>query len=304
MKTSAKCLGPLLLLAAIQLPAQSVPEYVNYQGLLKAADGSPLATGNYTIEFNIYDQANGGTKVWGPFLFDGIVGNGHGPLVPVVNGGFNVIIGSRDTSGVSVADAFSSPNRFIEIKVNGGAPILPRQQFLSTAYALQSQKAQLAEAASTLVKELYDALCPPGTIVAFGGTNIPSGWLLCDGRPLTNAMFPNLFAAIGTSWGDGTLDSSGVAENPPNPATDFNLPDLRGMFLRGVNANLTNALWTDPDATLRTNRYGGNAGNAVGSIQDDALQNVTGTIGDFNRVAAFHGSSTGPFNNAAAANST
>jgi len=88
------------------------------------------------MEFNIYDQASLGAKVWGSFLFDGGGGHGHGPLVPVANGRFNVIIGPLDTASTPISAAFGSSNRFVEIKVNGGSPILPRQQFLSTPYAL------------------------------------------------------------------------------------------------------------------------------------------------------------------------
>lgn len=284
MKTSTRLLSILGLFTVTHLFAQSVPEYVNYQGLLKAADGSPLATGNYTIEFNTYDQANGGTKVWGPFLFDGGPGNGHGALVPVVNGSFNVIIGPNDTDGDSIADAFNGPNRFIEIKVNGGAPILPRQQFLSTAYAMQSQNAQfaplaqMAVQASNLVQQAADALCPPGSIMAFGGTVVPAGWLLCDGSALSNAVFPRLYAGIGTAWGDGTYHR-GNLESPANPDTVFNLPDLRGMFLRGMSG----AGAMDPD---RTNRValvtGGASGNAVGSYQTDEFRLHNHTNGTFN----------------------
>jgi len=277
MKTATKLLCILGLISPNLLPAQSVPEYVNYQGLLKAADGSPLATGNYTIEFNIYDQANLGAKVWGPFLFDGVPGVGHGLEVPVVNGSFNVIIGPTDTSGHSIADAFAAPNRFIEIAVDGGDPILPRQQFLSTAYALQSQAAQLAQLAqmavqaSNLVQEAADALCPPGTIVAFGGTNDhPAGWLLCDGSAVASTNYPRLYAAITNAWGNGT-HHQGTVETPGNPGTDFNLPDLRGMFLRGVNHGRTTALF-DPNSTNRPPLYGagdGNSGDNVGSVQWD-----------------------------------
>jgi microcystin-dependent protein len=120
---------------------------------------------------------------------------------------------------------------------------------------------------ASLVAAVQQALCPPGTIVAFGGTNIPSGWLLCDGRPLTNAIYTNLFAAIGTNWGNGTLNTDGS----PSQGTGFNLPDLRGMFLRGMNGSLTNAPWADSEAATRTNRYAGNTGNRVGSIQANGL---------------------------------
>jgi len=262
MKMQAKNLCALLLLfTAASLPAQTAPEYINYQGLLKAADGTPLATGNYTMEFNVYDNANAGNKVWGPFFFDGYPGtDGHGLTVSVANGSFNVILGPRDTSGASIRDAFSGPDRFIEIKVNDGAPILPRQQFLSTAYAFQSQKAQLADVASALVQQMADTLCPPGSIIAFGGTNIPAGWLLCDGRSLalTNPAYSRLYAAIGTAWGGA--------------AGSFNLPDLRGVFLRGVNGTRADS-YTDPDATSRSAQAtGGNINNLPGSFQAGKYQ--------------------------------
>ena len=62
---------------------------------------------------------------------------------------------------------------------------------------------------------------PPGTIVAFGGSTIPTGWLLCDGSPVSRATYAALFQAIGTAHGLG------------DTTTTFNLPDYRGTFLRG-----------------------------------------------------------------------
>jgi len=149
MNTTVRLLCLLTLLTAALLPARAgSPEYLNYQGLLNGADGQPLPTGNYSLEFNVHDQANGGTKQWGPFLFDGGTGDGHGPLVPVANGRFNVIIGRLDTLSRSISTAFASTNRFIEIKVNNGSPILPRQQFLSTPYAFKANIADQAALAT------------------------------------------------------------------------------------------------------------------------------------------------------------
>ncbi len=67
---------------------------------------------------------------------------------------------------------------------------------------------------------------PAGTIVAYGGPNVPSGWLLCDGSPKDrlDARYTALFDAIGTRWG---------GDGAPN----FNLPDLRGIFLRGARTS-------------------------------------------------------------------
>jgi hypothetical protein len=100
---------------------------------------------------------------------------------------------------------------------------------------------------------------PVGTIAAFGGSadNIPRHWLLCDGRSLRTQDFPLLSAAIGSSWGSG--------DNPPNT---FRLPDLRGMFLRGVDGGAGR----DPDSTSRSAaNAGGHTQGDIGSIQNDAF---------------------------------
>jgi len=100
---------------------------------------------------------------------------------------------------------------------------------------------------------------PSGTIVAFGGptSTIPDGWALCDGAELSRAEYHALFEAIGTSHGSG------------DDANTFNLPDLRGYFLRGADAGAG----VDPDASTRlAARDGGNAGDLPGSVQNDAFE--------------------------------
>jgi microcystin-dependent protein len=116
---------------------------------------------------------------------------------------------------------------------------------------------------------------PTGTIVAFAGdtsnpSNIPAGWLPCDGHSYTRAQYPGLAALLGVSWGgDGT---------------NFNVPDLQGRFVRGAD----NGSGHDPDASTRT---GGLAPTKVGSVQTDALQKHTHDIGWGPQAAA----NTGPF---------
>jgi microcystin-dependent protein len=95
----------------------------------------------------------------------------------------------------------------------------------------------------------------PGTIVAYGGTSAPTGWLLCDGTSYTTTAQATLFAAIAYNFG-----GSGA---------NFNVPDLRGRFLRGLDGTAGN----DPDKLTRTvSATGGLAGNNVGSLQADALK--------------------------------
>ena len=42
---------------------------------------------------------------------------------------------------------------------------------------------------------------PPGTVVAFAGPVVPTGWLLCDGSAQSRTTYASLFAAIGTTAG-------------------------------------------------------------------------------------------------------
>jgi len=102
---------------------------------------------------------------------------------------------------------------------------------------------------------------PPGAIMAFGGSSVPSGWFLCDGSAVSRTTYSNLFAAISINWGTG----DGI--------NTFNLPDLRGRFLRGMDGGVGN----DPDAATRTALLGGNTGDNVGSYQDDATSLPSGT---------------------------
>ncbi|WP_409360714.1 phage tail protein [Bartonella heixiaziensis] len=64
---------------------------------------------------------------------------------------------------------------------------------------------------------------PSGFIGTFAMQALPSGWLLCDGSPYSRSLYSNLFSAIGTIWGSG------------DGFRTFNVPDLRGMFLRGFD---------------------------------------------------------------------
>ena len=75
---------------------------------------------------------------------------------------------------------------------------------------------------------------PIGTVISFAGLidgthAIPSGWLICDGAKVSRTFYSSLFAALGVTWG--------VGDN----VNTFNLPDLRGYFLRGQGATMNTA---------------------------------------------------------------
>lgn len=140
----------LLMLAAVTISpadAQTVPALINYQGKLVNSNGLLVSTGDYPLRFRIYDAVTNGNLIWGPQVFNGQTGPGYGPLVSVVQGWFNVILGPSDTNAVPIANAFNGPNRFMEIQLSTNAPFSPRLQVLSAPYALFAGKSDTAQSA-------------------------------------------------------------------------------------------------------------------------------------------------------------
>lgn len=81
------------------------------------------------------------------------------------------------------------------------------------------------------------------------------GWMACDGRTLSSHDYPELFAVLGYVYG-GSADQ-------------FQIPDYRGYFLRGIGTGTQN----DPDITSRTVPPGGQGeSSGVGSIQPFAME--------------------------------
>jgi microcystin-dependent protein len=76
---------------------------------------------------------------------------------------------------------------------------------------------------------LGEAFVPIGSIFPFAGTQVPLGYLLCDGALVSRVEYPTLFQVIGSTYG-----ASAGGEY-------FRLPDLRGRFPLG-NASMANAL--------------------------------------------------------------
>lgn len=90
-----------------------------------------------------------------------------------------------------------------------------------------------------------------GMIVATGSTAAPTGWLLCDGSAVSRTTYANLFAAIGTAYGSG------------DGSTTFNLPDLRGRVVVGVDSAGTRL----PDNSL-IGQSGGEAKHSLTSAEN------------------------------------
>lgn len=67
-------------------------------------------------------------------------------------------------------------------------------------------------------------VAPAGAVLYFAMAVAPAGWKICNGAAVSRATYAALFAALGTLYGAG------------DGSTTFNLPDLRGEFIRGVDS--------------------------------------------------------------------
>lgn len=84
-----------------------------------------------------------------------------------------------------------------------------------------------------------------GRLTYFAMATAPTGWLLCDGSAVNRQTYRPLYLRIGTRYGAG------------DGTTTFNLPDLRGYFIRGLDM-LANV---DPSRTLGSTQGDANGGH-------------------------------------------
>ncbi|MCR9143881.1 MAG: DUF2341 domain-containing protein [bacterium] len=82
-----------------------------------------------------------------------------------------------------------------------------------------------------------------GSVQSFATEAAPQGWIECDGREVSRTLYTRLFQRIGDRFGTG------------DGSTTFNVPDMRGEFVRG---------WD--------NGRGIDSGRTMGTSQDDQFQ--------------------------------
>lgn len=243
-------------------------------------DGRSLAASDYPDLFGVIGQANGGRAsasfcvpdLQGVFLrgvdgeagFDPDAADRDAPRSTLANDG-----NTGDSVGSYQNDRNVSHNHEYEFehekaKMLGGTDKRFASYATDRVQTKNSQGTQETRPVNTNVNFLIShadgsALdsfdLPTGTILAYAGldpTTLDDGWMVCDGRLLEVSDYEALSAAIGRNYGGS--GSKGT----------FNLPDLRGTFVRGVANGAARAPGAD-DRTAAAS--GGNTGDAVGSVQ-------------------------------------
>lgn len=113
---------------------------------------------------------------------------------------------------------------------------------------------------------------PIGTIVAVPYNTPDSGYLKCNGQTVSRTTYATLYGKIGDTYGDG------------DGSTTFELPDLRGEFIRG---------WDDARGVDASRVLGSAQADSVGSHSHAAGSLTAASAGAHQHTYTFGGTSPG-----------
>lgn len=162
MKSTIAILLALSTLALSSAQAQSVPQFINYQGQVTDANNVGLGTGTPVtrkVIFRIFDAPTGGSRLWS-----------EEQIVTIVDGQFSVLLGNGIKANYDSVEEVPRPalsavfgagatERYLELVVDNGdnalnlsdPPINPRQRITSTAFAFRAQSADRITGGENLI---------------------------------------------------------------------------------------------------------------------------------------------------------
>lgn len=186
---------------------------------------SVTLAGNYGSKVNLWVRFDGATQGSDTYTLVGTTLS-FNAAIPIgvakvyVKGGATLAIGTP-------ADLTVSTQKLIDGSVTGQKLSDSVVNDLTTVSIASGDYVPLADISDSNkkkkapVSDILALAVPAGFVLPFAGATLPTGWLECDGSAVSRATYSALFAAIGTTYGAG------------NGTTTFNLPELRGEFIRG-----------------------------------------------------------------------
>lgn len=136
-----KALFILLSFINISLAFAQAPPLINYQAVVRDANGNLITSGTISLGISIHDAIIGGNQLY--FETHNNVSPTNG-LVNVHIGGGTVILGNFSTIN------WASGSKYVQIYVNNN-PVGDRTQFVSNVYALYANQAGNANTANSAI---------------------------------------------------------------------------------------------------------------------------------------------------------
>jgi hypothetical protein len=167
-------IGLSVLLFVVTATAIAVPQFINYQGMLRDSAGD-LQDGTFNMTFKIYSASSGGTMVY----------DSGSTSVTVSNGLYNVELPA--TSSV-----FDGNNRWLDVTV-GTDTLSPRLKINSVAYAITADSVGSADYASVAGTATNAASADQADYATLSGTATNAGMVdnfSANGTPTSGQLYP------------------------------------------------------------------------------------------------------------------
>ena len=133
---------------------------------------------------------------------------------------------------------------------------------------------------------------PAGIVSAFAGVTAPSGWLMCYGQAVSRTDYSALFTALSTTYGAG------------DGSTTFNIPDMRGRAIAGVdNMGGTAASRLTSTVLSASNTLGATGGTQTHTLTTAELASHNHTQNSHNHTQDSHNHTQNAHGHVVSANS-
>lgn len=177
--------------------------------LLRYGVGAPSAGLGADGDMYVSDTGNVYEKAAGAWVFRTSIVGPQGPQGPQGNTGATGATGATGPQGPAGPTGPQGPTGEV------------------TTAAMNAVIAAAIAPLNTSISNINTALdekgAQPGDVKMVFTATAPTGWIKANGAAISRSTYANLFAKYGTMFGAG------------DGSTTFNLPDLRGEFLRGFD---------------------------------------------------------------------
>lgn len=178
-------------------------------------------------------------------------------IVDGVNGDAGTVSPNLSTLTINGTDVTATA---AEINTLDGVTATAAELNILDGATVTTTELNYVDGVTSSIQAQINTLLPVSSVIHVAQNTAPTGFLKANGAAVSRTTYADLFAAIGTTFGAG------------DGSTTFNVPDLRGEFVRG---------WDDG--------RGVDSGRSFGSAQTDEFEahfHVDGFAG-INDLATF-----------------